>query len=127
MQRFDKNNIKELSTYIYNSCTHDAIIEKISYKHRKDCIIIELFNSIFNVKINFAFCNVDTVLAIKGKEQVDCETIISLTLEDDLSYLKTYLPMHSESVDDSLYLLFQMLSGGELHIVAKEVFAEITR
>ena len=47
--------------------------------------------------------------------------LMQLTAEEDASYLQTYLSTCSEYPEGALYLLFQMLSGDELHIVAKEV------
>lgn len=46
-------------------------------------------------------------------------------MEEDFTYLKKYLSDCDESVDSNLYLLFQMFSGDELHIVSKEVIIEI--
>lgn len=127
MPRYNKNSTKELKEIIYNSCVHDAKLENVRYECGEDLIKIELFNSIFNVKIDLTFRNIGIVLAIKGEAYGSRETIISLTAEEDFSYLQNYLPKHSEGFEDSLYLLFQMLSGDELHIVAKEVIVEITK
>lgn len=127
MPRYNKNSTKELKEIIYNSCVHDAKLESVRYECGEDLIKIELFNSIFNVKIDLTFRNIGIVLAIKGEAYGSRETIISLTAEEDFSYLQNYLPKHSEGFEDSLYLLFQMLSGDELHIVAKEVIVEITK
>ena len=52
---------------------------------------IKLFNPIFNVKINYTFHNIETMLAIKGNEYGCRETIISVTVEDDYLYLQNYL------------------------------------
>lgn len=127
MPRFDKNNIKEIKDFLYNSCVHDAKMESVEYKCGEDTIKIELFNPIFNVKINLTFHNIEIALAIKGKAHGSRETIISLTAEEDFSYLQNYLPNHGEGIKDSLYLLFQMFSGDELHIVSREVSVEIVR
>lgn len=127
MPRFDGGKVKEIKDFLYNSCVHDAKLENVVYKCREDVIKIELFNPIFNVKINLSFRNVGIVLAIKGKAHGSRETILSLTAEEDFSYLQNYLPHYSESIEDSLYLLFQMFSGDELHIVSKEVSVEIVR
>ena len=125
MPRFNKNNTQELKELLYNSCVHDAKLEKVEYKCGEDSIKIELFNPIFNVKMVLTFQNIEPALAIKGKEHGSSETIISLTVEEDFSYLQTYLPKHCECMESSLYLLFQMFSGEELHIVSKEVVVEI--
>ena len=127
MPRFDKNNIKEMKDFLYNSCVHDAKLENVVYKYGEDTIKIELFNPIFNVKIDLTFHNIRIALAIKGKAHGSRETIISLTAEEDFSYLQNYLPNHSEGIEDSLYLLFQMFSGDELHIVSREVSVEIIK
>lgn len=127
MQRFYKNNTKELIKLLYNSCVHDSQLENIRYKCGEDSMKIELFNSIFNVNICLTFHNIGIVFATKGKEYGSRKTIISLTVEEDFSYLQTYLQKYNECIDDSIYLLFQMFSGDELHIVSKEVIVEITR
>lgn len=126
MPKYNKNNIKELKEYLCNSYVHDAKLKNIKYDCSEDKIKIELFNPIFDVKIDLTFLNIGITLAIKGEWSENRETIISLTAEEDFSYLQNYLIKHSECMEDSLYLLFQMFSGDELHIVSKEVIIEIT-
>ena len=125
MPRFDKNNIGELKEFIYNSCPHDATVENVKCSCKGNSIEIELYNTFFNVGMNLIFRNVEIALAVKGKEYGSSETILSLTVEEDFTYLKKYLSDCDESVDSNLYLLFQMFSGDELHIVSKEVIIEI--
>ena len=126
MHRYNKSNTEELKDFLYNSYVHDAKLENIKYDCREDNIKIELFNPIFNVKIALTFLDIGITFAIKGEWSENRETIISLTAEEDFSYLQNYLIKHSECMEDSLYLLFQMFSGDELHIVSKEVIIEIT-
>ena len=125
MPRFDKNNIGELKEFIYKSCPHDATVENVKCSCKGNSIEIELYNTFFNVGMNLIFRNVEIALAVKGKEYGSSETILSLTVEEDFSYLQNYLLKHGEYTEDSLYLLFQMFSGDELHIVSKEVLIEI--
>ena len=125
MQKFNKKDADELKKVLYNSNVHDAKFKKIEYKHGEDLIKMELFNPIFNVAINIIFHNIGTVLAIKEGVYGDCETISSLTVEDDFSYLQNHMPKYNGSKEDCIYLLFQMFSGDELHIVSKEVIIEI--
>ena len=99
MLRYNKNNIKELKEYLYNSYVHDAKLENIKYDCKEDSIKIELFNPIFNVKIDLTFLNIGTVLTIKGEWPGDRETIISLTVEEDFSYLQNYLLKHGEYME----------------------------
>jgi len=125
MSRYNKNNTKELKDFLYNSYVHDAKLENGKYDCREDSIKIELYNPISDVRMNLTFLNIAIALKIKGEWSGNCETIISLTVEEDFSYLQNYLLKHSEYMEDSLYLLFQMFSGDELHIVSKEVIVEI--
>ena len=124
MMKFDRNSITKLKEFLYNSCVHDAKMKSIEYQCGENGIKIELFNPIFNSKMTIIFQNVEIVLAVKGKWYGDSKTIVSLTVKEDFSYLKTYLQKYSEGVESSLYLLFQMFSGDELHIVSKEVVVE---
>ena len=125
MPRYNKNNTKELKDFLYNSYVHDAKLENIKYDCREDNIKIELFNPIFNVKIALTFLDIGITFTIKGEWSGNRETIVSLTAEEDFSYLQNYLLKHNKCMEDSLYLLFQMFSGDELHIVSKELIIEI--
>lgn len=127
MPRYNKNNTKELKEFLYNSYVHDAKFENVKYDCREDNIKIELFNPIFDIQIDLTFLNIEIALAIKGEWSGNRDTIMSLTVEEDFSYLQNYLLKHSEDMEDSLYLLFQMFSGDELHIVSREVSVEIVR
>lgn len=127
MPRFDKHNAEELKVFLYNSYVHDAKLENIGYECGEDILKIKLFNPIFDVKIDLTFYNVGLVLAIKGTEYGSHETLISLTMEEDFSYLQAYLTKYSKCIEGSIYLLFQMLSGDEFHVVSKEVIVDITR
>ena len=128
MPRYKKSNIRELKEFLYNSCVHDAKLKNINY----DCTpsgstsMFPLnFSVIRMVKIALTFLDIEIMLTVKGEWCENRETIISLTAEDDFSYLQNYLIKHGESMEDSLYMLFQMFSGDELHIVSKEVIIEI--
>ncbi|GEM_PF-724877 len=127
MPRFDKNSAEGLRKLIYNGYAHDAKLESVEYKCAEDELKIKLFNPIFNVKLDLDFHGVETVFAVKGKEYGSRDTLISLTVEVDFSYLQTYLKNSSTCSEDCLYMLFQMFSGGELHVVAKEVAVLIDR
>jgi len=127
MLRFDKTNANELIGLLYNSYAHDSQLENIGYHWDEDSIKIELFNSFFNSKLDLTFHNIQVMFTSKGNEYGSRTTILSLSVEEDYSSLKTYLPKYSEYFEDSLYLLFQMFSGDELHIVSKDVIVQITK
>lgn len=124
MPKFNKSSIEELKAFLYSSDVHDAKLKTIQYDWGEDRIIIELHNPIFDVNISLTFLNIGLALTVKGEWPENRETIISLTAEEDFSYLQNQLVEHGEYVEDSLYLLFQMFSGDELHIVSKEVMIE---
>lgn len=126
MPRYNKNNTKELKAFLYNSCVHDAELKNIRYDCGGDSIVIELYNPISHIGMNLTFRGIIIALAIKGEWQGSRTTIISLTAEDDFSYLQNYLKEYSEYSKDALYLLFQMFSGDEMHIVSNEVIIEAT-
>lgn len=127
MPQYNKGNINELHKILYNSDVHDAKIENIQYSCEDDSIIVLLHNSIFDVDISFKFFNVGLALTIKGEWPGNRDTILSLTAENDASCLQSFLIKHDIRVEESLYMMFQMLSGGELHIISKEVNIEINR
>ena len=126
MPKFEKNSIVELKSFLYNSWVHDAKIESVHCDYGNERLEISLFNSYASVKIDIIFHNVEFTLSVKGQWHGDREEIIGITAEDDFSYLEKYLPNHSEYHEDSLYLLFQMFSGDELHIISKEVMIACT-
>lgn len=127
MSKYTKSNVEELKAFLYDSYVHDANLGNVEYSCKEDSIKIELFNPIFDVKIDLTFLNIGIALSIKGDWSENRATIISLTVEEDFSYLQNYLLKSSEYTEDSLYLLFQMFSGDELHIVSREVIVEIIR
>ena len=127
MPKFNKGNINELKEFLYNSYSHDAKLKIAKYDCGQDSLKIELYNPIFNVKMYFYFHNIEIVFTVKGEWFGNRETINSITVEEDFSYLHNYLLKRKDYMEESLYLLFQMFSGDELHIVSKEVVIEIIR
>lgn len=126
MPRYNKNSVKELKAFLYNSYIHDANLENVEYNCKEDRIKIKLVNPIFGVQIDLIFLNIGLALVTKGDWPGDRTTVLSLTVEEDFSYLQNHqLLQQCQYTKDSLYLLFQMFSGDELHIVTKEVIAEV--
>lgn len=126
MSKYTKSNIEELKAFLYDSYVHDANLGYVEYSCKDDRIKIELYNPIFDVKIDLTFLDIVITLSIKGDWPGNRATLISLSVEKNLSYLQESLLKANEYMEDALYLLFQMLSGDELHIVSKEVIVEIT-
>ena len=126
MPRYNKNSVKELKALLYNSYIHDANLENVEYNCKEDRIKIKLVNPIFGVQIDLIFLNIGLALVTKGDWPGDRTTVLSLTVEEDLSYLQNHqLLKQCKYTKDDLYFLVQMFSGDELHIVYKEVIAEV--
>ena len=87
--------------------------------------MVEAVNQFFHVGMNLTFDGVIAFLSINGNWPGDRDTIIALVVEEDYSFLKNCKQVCGDCFDNSLYLVFQMLSGDELHIVSKSVYVEI--
>ena len=120
---FNRKNRDALKLFIYNSHIHDAEITETSYTHGDHSVTISAYNSYYGDRYSFVFRNVRLFL-ITNAEPERGNVVISLTLEDDLAYLRERIPSCSRWGDTALYLLFQMLSGDEFHILADEVLTE---
>ena len=132
MMSFSKKNMWALKDFLYHDYSHDAVLEKFTYDGSGETAKVEFFNPIYGIKTTMIFSNIEVIFAIKGNwyEGNWCgsrKTILGLVAEDDFSYLQTYLPKCSACSEDSLYLVFQMFSGDELHIVAKEVMIDVMK
>ena len=127
MPRFGKKQIKELQEFLYHSYIHDAKLERISYNYRKKELMIETLNTIFDVAQTFIFSDVNDVLAVKGDDIGSSEVIISLAVEDDCLHEQNRIKYSNIILDNLIYLVFQMFSGDEIHIIAGEVNVEIAK
>lgn len=126
MPRYNKNSVKELKAFLYNSYIHDANLENVEYNCKEDRIKIKLVNPIFGVQIDLIFLNIGLALVTKGDWPGDRTTVLSLTVEEDFSYLQNHQRLKQcKYMKDDLYFLVQMFSGDELHIVSEEVIAEV--
>lgn len=124
MPRFDKTQIKELKDYLYQSNIHDARMKDSCYDRGKKMLSINVINPIHNVKMKFIFCDVKAMLSISGNELGSSETVNCLIVEEDFSFMQNSLSEYDMNFDESLYLLLQMFSGDELHVVCGEVVVE---
>ena len=121
MKTFQRSNMKNLKEFIYSSCIHDAQIEGVRHNLKNNTFVIETTHPFFQVKMLFTFNDVSLVLFIKGNEDGNSDTIASLTVEDDFSYLHQHITNEHSIQEDDLYLLFQAFSMDELHVVCHSV------
>jgi len=122
--KFNKFQIKALNDYLYYSDIHDARIKLSSYDRSHGILTVETINPIHNTMMTFIFKDVKIILSAISKESVYSKTIISLTVEDDYSCFQNWGHIYGNNFGNSLYLLFQMLSGDELHIICEEVLID---
>lgn len=124
MLAFDNLHINDLKEYLYYSYIHDAKIEALSYDKNKKSLTISIVNSIYDNQIKIIFENVKIILSLNGNEIGSCEQILSLSIEEDYSFLKSFPSVCQHCFFDNIYLLFQMFSGDELHIVSEKVLID---
>lgn len=124
MPEFDKSNINKLKDYLYHSHIHDALLENIRYDGKQRTVYVTTINRIWNVKINLTFIDVKLFLSACVKDIANSETIISLSVEEEYALVKNCIQPGNEKLETSLYMLFQMLSGNELHIISERVLIE---
>ena len=125
MQKFKYDQIQSLQEFLYCSCIHDAKFISFIYDYNRKNITIEAINAIVKTKISILFKNVDIVFAFKGNEFGDRETISSLCVEKNSSFLENSILKFKQMSKDYLYLVFEMFSGDEIHIISQEVHFEM--
>ena len=127
MSRFNIENIQALKETIYDSCFHDAKITSIKYDYSLNTLSFEAVNVYVKKEFKIEFHNVETLLATKGEWICgNSDEIVSLSLENDFSYLRKSLTGYDKNIEMFLYLLFQTFSGDEIHVVCKEVSIDIS-
>ena len=119
-----KSDIQKLKEYLYYSQIHDSIIESVKYNIKDEKLDIKAAIPMNGEKIHIAFSDVLFFLTACGNGYGANDTILSLTVEDDLSYPEECMQTCGVDFDDSVYVLFQMFSGKEIHVVSRNVSIE---
>ena len=114
---FDITNVSDLIEFLRGTSIHDSIIENYNYTGDNNRFDLRVFNPIFKEKMNFVFNGVECLKFLRGHEIGCSKTINSLTVEDSCSEL-------CYGAENMIYLLFQMFSGDELHIVFESLYVE---
>ena len=81
-----KSDIQKLKEYLYYSQIHDSIIESVKYNIKDEKLDIKAAIPMNGEKIHIAFSDVLFFLTACGNGYGANDTILSLTVEDDLSY-----------------------------------------
>lgn len=125
MRTYNKENKEYIMSYLFNIPIHDSSFKEISYDKENKRIFIILENKYSNNRINIVFTGVKILFSFDSDSWGTNETVSSLTLETDFSIFKTLIGQYQINVDNEIYLMFQMFSGNEIHIICKEVSFEL--
>ena len=121
---FYSNTNDQLRRWLYNSNIHDSTLVACYYNVCDKSLTVEAWNPIFMDKISLAFNDVLYVCFEKNEEYefaVDSwKTISSLTLEG-MESCKTQINDNQINNPMPLHLVFQFLSGSELHIISRKL------
>ena len=124
MIKFDKSQYNALRTFLLASYVHDAQIEKFNYDHDVGTLYICAMNHFYRKKYRFSFLGLKSILFVNNHQYGSYETINSLTVEDNTTLTESPVYISDDHHSQYLYLLFQLISGDEIHIVSREVIIE---
>ena len=120
MQVYTKLSEKILQNDLYHSCVHDATVEYIKWDCASQSLSIRMKNEYAKEAIHFLFSQVRYCLYVKGKQRGDSTVVSSLTVEK-IDTTTSPFPAHISNCTPYLYLLLQMFSGDEWHILCDAV------
>lgn len=124
MHQFSFMKKEELKKYLYFSSIHDSIIERVQYDNSKDILTLRIYNPIDRVHYQMTFAGIRMMLFINGYKWGNDNSISSLTVEENCEKIKALYEPGMDSPKEYLYLVFQMFSGNELHILLDELSIE---
>lgn len=121
MPQFDIFKLHELHDYLYMSAVHDSRFKDIGYDPSQHVVKMILFNQILEKVISISFLNVKLLLSISDDKWGSDQSISSLTIEDIEQATDIFPKVDKRDLDGCIYLLFQLFSGNEIHIISKYV------
>lgn len=124
MHQFSLTEKEELKKYLYFSSIHDSIIEKVQYDNSKDMLTLRISNPIDGAYYQMTFTGIRIMLFINGYKWGNDNSISSLTVEENYEQIKSLCEPSINPLNKYLYLVFQMFSGNELHILLDELSIE---
>ena len=127
MIRFNRSQRKELTRYLYSSYVHDARVDDIVFNPNNSQLNIRIENPFYKSVYCFSFLNVKAVLFANNHHFSGSDTINSITIEDDSTLSASSVRIVDDQCEQYLYLLLQMISGDEIHIMCGELFIEEER
>ncbi len=126
MKYFTNRDKSELKDYLYYGHAHDATIETIEYifkdEYNKDRLNINTINTYDKIRVRYIIKDLESVFTIKKHELEDNDVILGVYVEDNISNLNDYYKNYDLKCDEYLYLVIQMKSFDELHIICREIY-----
>lgn len=121
MQRFEKCHEMDLRDYLFwHSCGQDDEVGSVTYDFHTGALQVELFHPSAYVKADLRFLDVILFHGVMGAAPHSDETVLSLTVESDTAALGV-----QPDAERALYLVFQMSSGAEWHILSRTLEIEL--
>lgn len=125
MAEFEKEQIEALSDFLYNSHIHDALLENFQYDRAAGILKVRAVNRIDGLYLDMTFYDVIMLLSVRGiygNRTTDCRTILSLGIEQVYPQIaEDCLKKHGKDSSNMLYMLFQMFSEDEIHVLFKKI------
>lgn len=121
MPQYDILKLHELRDYLYKSAVHDSQFKDIVYDPSHHIVKVVLFSPMLNETITINFINVRLLLSISDDKWGTDQSISSLTIEDVEQATVTFPNVNKRDIERDIYLLFQLFSGNEIHIIAEYI------
>ena len=124
--RFSNSNRNEFENWLSLGYVHDSIVTEYFYEIKSKTLHITLVNAHSNTKMDFNFEDIRFLSIINKNEFGNSEEVLVGVLENDYSFLEDKLNVKESSyIENSLYLVFQMFSMDELHILFESVLLDV--
>ena len=117
MKYFTHRDKKELKDYLYYGHSHDSAIEKIEYifkdEYAKDRLNVFTVNNYDKVREKYVISGLEKIYTVNDHISEKDDVVLDIYVEDEASGL---------NIDEYLYLIIQMKSFEEIHIICKEIY-----
>ena len=127
IRRFCKENLTDFKTFLYHAIgVHDAEIQEYIHNVVTGEISFSTTNKYTKINMHWRVLGVSVVVWTSGPEIGQNGSINYAGVEEDYSCPVRYSTFENDDLHDCVYMLFEMFSGDQLHIVSEEVFVEET-
>ena len=133
MRRISTKDKRELPELLKHLPIHDAVFTQIEYNIAEKRLWITTLNPYEKAETAMVFGGVRLLLSTDFQAQDDAwealygndPSISCLVTKESDPCIEPFLHSYGQLVNDLLYLQFESLSGGTMHILCKTVSAEV--